>query len=238
MPDIIVDREEQRPRLKQFQPVLDVVGLSQELFRDLLIKARDSGGMTRERYIRYLSMQYHLTLDVQRHFLRAAAHPCLARRKKLRDFLYEFALEEEPHFQVAFDDLARLEAEPLPIPFDVELWRSYFYPLVESRPFLRLGATCVLESLGQGVGHLGRQLLAEAPFLNKTNTRFLEIHFHEALPHGAQIVDAMTSVPLSDQEIRDCVEGAVKGAIFYLRFAKWVFRSDSMEDRLLRHLDP
>ena len=160
------------------------------------------------------------------------AHPALARRKKLRDFLYNFALEEEPHFSVAEDDLDNMGEKPLPIPFDVELWWAYFNSIVPTRPFVRLGATCVLENLGPGAGALGREMLAATPFLNKLNTRFLEIHFHEVLPHGDQIIQAMTSVPLAEQEIADCREGAVNGAIMYLRMAAWVFRDDAMAEAL------
>src|ERR1700760_2451951 len=100
MPEIpsTVDHSANRTR---FQPVIAVVQAAQEEFRRLLRKSRESGGVTRERYVRYLSMQYHLTKEVQRPFMTIASHPSLARRKKLRDFLYGFALEEEPHFAVA-----------------------------------------------------------------------------------------------------------------------------------------
>lgn len=232
MPEVLIE-EENPALLAAFQPVLKVVRAAQQEFRKLLLQARESGGVTRERYVRYLTMQYHLTKDVQRPFMVIAAHPSLARRKKLRDFLYAFALEEEPHFAVAADDLDNMGERPGPIPFDVELWWAYFNCCVAPRPFVRLGAACVLENLGPGAGALGREMLAAAPFLNKLNTRFLEIHFHEALPHGDQIVKAMTSVPLSEAEIADCREGAVKGAAMYLRMASWVFKADSVFEALL-----
>ena len=41
------------------------------------------------------------------------------------------------------------------------------------------------------------QLLARAPFLNRLNTRFIEIHFHEELPHGDQIISALASFDTS-----------------------------------------
>lgn len=201
--------------------VLAVIEQAQQLFHaDLQILSRH-GGMTRPVYVRYLSFQHHLTKGVQRHFLAVAAHPTLAGRRKLRDFLYRFGLEEEPHFEVARHDLEKLDEAPLPCPLDVQLWRAYFDAIVITRPFVRLGATCVLENLGAGAGALGHQLLDGATFLNEHNTRFLQIHFHEELPHGDQIIAALKSVALTEAELLDLVEGAKTGAILYLRMARW-----------------
>jgi hypothetical protein len=86
----------------------------------------------------------------------------------------------------------------------------------------------VLENLGAGAGGTGRELLAKAPFLNKTNTRFIEIHFHEVLPHGAQIFDALTSVEMSAEEVAQACYGACVGTAFYLRLANWVFELDPL----------
>ena len=184
--------------------------------------------MTEDVYVRYLSFQYHLTKGVQRHFLTLAAHPSLAGKRKLREFLFRFGLEEEPHFKVAESDLARLGHEPQPCPIDVSLWWAYFDRIVLERPFVRLGATCVLENLGAGAGALGHQLLDEAPYLDDRNTRFLQIHFHEALPHGDQIIAALRSVRLSEQDIADLIEGAHIGSIMYLRMADWALGIDPL----------
>src|SRR5207247_567123 len=127
--------------------VLATVEQAKQLFHaDLQLLARH-GGMTRPVYVRYLSFQHHLTNGVQRHFLAVAAHPTLAGRRKLRDFLYRFGLEEEPHFDVAKHDLEKMGETPLICPLDVRLWRAYFDDIVQTRPFVRLGATCVLENL-------------------------------------------------------------------------------------------
>jgi hypothetical protein len=208
------------------QPVIDVVEKAKRTFREMLVSVSTGNGLTQRQYGRYMSMQYHLTKDVQRHFFAIAGNPCLARRKPLRDFLFRFAMEEEPHYLVAKDDLDNLGAELLPRPFDVALWQRFFLKQARERPFIRLGATCVLENLGSGAGVVGHELLAKTPFLNKKNTRFIEIHFHEALPHGDQIYDALKSVPLSAEEVEDARCGACYGAIFYLRFAAWVFERD------------
>ena len=66
--------------------------------------------------------------------------------RKLRDFLYRFALEEEPHYRVALDELGE---PPLPCPMDVSEWWAMFDRLVDEHPFTRLGATCVLENIGR-----------------------------------------------------------------------------------------
>src|SRR5437868_9535969 len=106
----------------------DLSGLSlciadaQERFAELLKSYLLDHPTTVDQYIRYLSFQYHLTKDVQRYFLAIAAHGDLARRRGLREFLYNFANEEELHYLVAANDLAKLGLRPLPRPFDVELW--------------------------------------------------------------------------------------------------------------------
>lgn len=200
--------------------LIEVERAKQIFNRDLQLLMQH-GGMTQAVYIRYLSFQYHLTKGVQRPFLTAAAHPSMTGRRSLRDFLYRFALEEEPHFEVARHDLENMGQLPLPCPLDVKLWWAYFDQVVQVRPFVRLGATCVLENLGAGAGAVGHRLLDEAPFLNEKNTRFMQIHFHEELPHGDQIIAALKAVELSEEELLDLQEGARTGAILYLRMARW-----------------
>jgi|GEM_PF-1180134 len=208
-------------------PVLEIVGQAKIAFRTLLVNfSEHSAGLTPELYHRYLSMQYHLTKHVQRHFFAAAGHHSLMDRKKLRDFLVNFANEEEPHYLIAENDLRKMGLKPLPCPLDVALWQDYFLSRVADRPFHRLGATCVLENLGAGAGTTGRLLLKNASFLSTENTRFLDIHFHEVLPHGDQIIAALRSVDLTPDEVEDARKGAIVGSIFYLRLARWVFGTD------------
>ena len=45
---------------------------------------------------------------MQRHFLKVTAHPRLAHKNLLREFLFRFGLEEEPHYKVAEVDLQRM----------------------------------------------------------------------------------------------------------------------------------
>lgn len=207
------------------QPILDVVEHAKQLFHRRLTTLSKQGGLTEELYVRYLSMQYHLTRGVQRHFLQLAAHPSLADKRPLRDFLYRFGLEEEPHYKLAEIDLQNLGHKPLPCPLDVSLWWAYFDRIVLTRPLVRLGATCILENLGAGAGDLGHALLDGAAFLKPESMHFLTIHFHEILPHGDQILQAITSVELSKSQVADLVEGANVGAIFYLRFVDWALKT-------------
>ncbi|MDB6135478.1 MAG: hypothetical protein JWM59_3721 [Verrucomicrobiales bacterium] len=208
--------------------VLEIVEKAKVKFAALLKQLETRGGLSKQMYIRYLSFQYHLTKGVQRHFLKVAGHPRLSGKNQLRQFLFKFGLEEEPHYRVAEVDLERMGEKPLPCPLDVSLWWAYFDRIVEHRPFVRLGATCVLENLGAGAGALGHRLLDDAPFLTKSNTRFLTIHFHELLPHGDQILDALTSAPLKPEDLEELVEGANIGAIMYLRLAGWATLSDTL----------
>lgn len=211
--------------------VLAVVESAKEVFSSDLHGLSDTGGLTVEMYHRYLSFQYHLTKGVQRAFMKCAGHPALSGKNRLREFLFKFALEEEPHYRVAEIDLERMGLEPTAMPLDVALWWAYFDQVVEERPFVRIGATCVLENLGAGAGAMGHALLDSAPYLNKSNTRFLEIHFHEILPHGDQIIGALESAPLQQADIDDLVEGAHTGAIIYLRLARWAMGKDELTTR-------
>lgn len=223
------------PHSTKLAAVLAIVETAKSVFRSKLHNVATNGGMTREMYVRYLSFQFHLTKGVQRHFLKVAAHPRLARKNTLREFLFKFGLEEEPHYKVAEVDLQRLGEQPLPCPMDVSMWWAYFDQIVEHRPFVRLGATCVLENLGAGAGSLGHELLDNAPFLNKSNTRFLTIHFHELLPHGDQIIAALDRVPLDAHDIAELVEGANVGSILYLRLAMWALGQDELT---CKHFNP
>jgi len=207
---------------------LEVVETAKKTFAGMLQKVEDQGGLTEEMYIKYLSFQYHLTKGVQRSFFKVAGHPQLSGKNRLRQFLFKFALEEEPHYKVAEVDLERMGREPLPCILDVSLWWAYMDKIVEERPFVRLGAALVLENLGAGAGALGHRLLDDAPYLNKSNTRFLTIHFHEILPHGAEIVEALETAPLDEEDKVQLVEGANIGAIMYLRMAGWAIASDPL----------
>lgn len=212
----------------QMDVVIPIIEQAQKLFRTDLLRVIEAGSVDVDTYHRYLSFQYHLTKGVQRAFLKCAAHPSMSGKRSLRKFLFDFGLEEEPHFKVAELDLRNMNLQPLPCPLDVALWWSYFDEIVETKPFIRLGATCILENLGVGVKNEGREILSSASFLNEKNTRFLEIHFHEVLPHGDQIVGALNAVRLKDQEVKDVIEGANTGAIMYLRLARWALGTDDL----------
>src|SRR5690606_16063508 len=113
----------------------------------LEVLEKQGDGLPLEAYRRYLSMQYHLTKGVQRHFMICASHPDFAHRPKLREFLFHFAEEEELHFKVAEKDLENLGSRPLPIPLDTRIWWAFFDTQVYERPLVRLGATCILENI-------------------------------------------------------------------------------------------
>ncbi len=197
--------------------VLAIVKQAQAAFRDMLLRMESNGGMTRERYTNFLSMQYHLTNGVQKHFYACASHHSLMHRKSLRKFLVNFADEEEPHYLIAEKDLENLDCRPGPCPVDVKLWWAYFDKVVMERPFVRLGATCILENISAGNGDIIKRLISNADFLTPRNTRFLVIHQHEDLPHGDQIVEALTAGKLDEQQVKDLEEGAEIAAKLYLR---------------------
>jgi hypothetical protein len=234
------------------QRLLKCIEEAQHLFGQLLAGyAAEHGEMVREHYVRYLSFQYHLTKGVQRYFMEIAAHPDLARRRKLREFLFKFANEEELHYLVAAKDLEKLGRKPLAMPFDVELWHVYFKVISVERPFVRLGTATILETLSDGAARPWVKKLLTASFLGRENTKFLVLHQHETLPHGDQILDAIENGALEQRHWDDLVEGAHKGTIMYLRMAEWALRPDSLgaicdrdafdisaeEDERIRHFE-
>jgi hypothetical protein len=179
-------------------------------------------------YQRYLSMQYHLTRGVQRYFMTAAAHSSLSRRRRLRKFLVDFANEEELHYLVAANDLHKLSLAVLPEPFDVTLWHAYFSELLVERPFIRLGAACVLENISSGSARSLVKRALSASFLSRENTKFLVLHQHETLPHGEQIITALSQAALDESQLSDVVVGARRGAVMYIRMAEWALNPEAL----------
>jgi hypothetical protein len=204
------------------------IGDAQERFAALLSSYLCERPTTIDQYIRYLSFQYHLTKDVQRYFMAIAAHPDLARRRQLREFLFRFANEEELHYLVAANDLHKLGLRPLPMPFDVELWHHYFRSVVVDRPFVRLGAATILENISDGVAKEWVRKALVGEFLTRDNTKFLVLHQHESLPHGDQILAAIENASLEPHHFRDLIEGARRGTVLYLRMAEWAIRPDGL----------
>ena len=204
------------------------IAQAQERFAQLLKSYLERHATTVDQYIRYLSFQYHLTKDVQRYFLAIAAHADLARRRPLREFLYRFANEEELHYLVAASDIARLGLRPMPMPFDVELWHTYFSKVVVDRPFVRLGAAAILENISDGEARPWVKKALQGQFLTRDNTKFLVLHQHEVLPHGNQILSAIEQADLEPRHFADLIEGARKGTVLYLRMAEWAIRPDTL----------
>lgn len=202
---------------------------AQDLFRQRLLEMREVGGLTKERYTRFLSMQYHLTKGVQRHFMAIAANSITAKKRDLRKWLINFAQEEEFHFEIAKADLKELGTEPLGIPFDTQLWWNFFDSVVPTRPFVRLGATCILENIADGSSDILDEMIAKSGFLNPKNLRFLLIHRHGPnLAHGDQILEALSGANLTEEEANDVIEGARKATTFYMRFAHWIVTGEEL----------
>ena len=196
------------------------IRLAQGRFADLI---RGLGGkpVDLERYSRYLTMQYHLTKGVQRYFFGIAAHPSLARRRRLRSFLVRFANEEELHYLVAGNDLAKLGQDVGPCPLDVSLWHAFFERHLAEQPFMRLGAAVILENLSAGEARAHVKTALAASFLSRENTKFLTIHQHEVLPHGDQLLEAIERAALTVDEWSELLHGARIGTVMYLRMAEW-----------------
>ncbi len=209
------------------EQVKEKISKAQLLFKERMIAIQEQGGLTRERYIRFLTCQYHLTKGVQRHFYRIAAHSSLARKKPLRDWLVQFAREEEFHFDIAKKDLEQLDSQPLECPFDVALWWLYFDSVVDERPYIRLGGTCILENISNTSSEVIDQSLATSDFLTAQNTRFLTIHRHGPnLDHGNEIINNLEASQPDEDELRDLELGCEYATSFYLRFMSWMMTGE------------
>lgn len=194
---------------------------AQAIFRQRLLEVEENGGLTKDIYVRYLTMQYHLTKGVQRYFLLAASHPNIIKNNRLRKFLYQFSWEEWPHFTIAAKDIQNSGAEIGQMPFEVALWHAYFQSVIDERPFLRLGAACILENISHGAGDVINRMFAQADYLRKDNLVFFTIHRHGAeLPHGDQIVEALSNV--TGQDYDDLCLGALQGLTMYMRMVESV----------------
>jgi hypothetical protein len=215
---------------------------SMEKLAQLIRKAQDAldqrlsallgqNGLEKSMYVRYLSMQYHLTMGVQAHFYRIAGHESLINRKSLRGFLTHFADEEAPHYAIAEKDLKTLGYDPLPICLDVELWQAYFASVIDTNPFIRLGATCVLENISSKSAPLIAELIRRSDYLEPKNLRFLTIHMHNTdLPHGEQILSALANVALDKLEVEDLCRGAFVGQTLFLRMIDWALREETYRE--------
>jgi len=184
------------------------------LFADKL-RHNFNDGLQKEQYIRYLQMQYHLTNGVQETFLALASHAESRVYKKLRPFLINFAYEEEMHYKLAEKDLKNLDAQPGEMPFLVEVWWAYQKQAIIKKPMERLGATAVLENVGNYAAPIIKELMGGASFINKKNTTFTQVHMHEALPHGDQILDALDAESFSEKHQKQLLDGAQKATWLY-----------------------
>jgi hypothetical protein len=172
-------------------------------------------GLEIEQYIRYLQIQYHLTKGVQNTFLAMAAHEDTRPYKKLRPFLVNFGYEEEMHYKLAEKDLKELGSETGSMPFVVELWWAYQKAILPVKPMERLGATAILENIGNYAAPIIKDLFAEADFINKRNSSFTLVHMHEELPHGAQILDVLANEYFSELHQTQILEGAKRATWLY-----------------------
>jgi hypothetical protein len=214
---------------RDFSQMAAIIEEAQGRFARILERYIASDSDKRIAYQRFLSFEYHMTRGVNRYFMRVAASPKLSRLRPLRKFFTDFANEEELHYLVAASDLKALGEPILPMPFDVALWHSYFERVTDSNPFIRAGAAVILENISDGVARPLVKEALSAPFLDRSNTKFLVLHQHETLPHGDQIIEALTSAALQPEDVDDLILGARQGMVLYLRLVEWALLFDAPE---------
>jgi len=198
--------------------IKNIIKLSQNELKKFLLNIIETNNFEKENYIKYLSMQYHLTQNVQKDFFLVASHESLFNKLSLRKFLFNFALEEEKHFLIALNDIKNSNAILHSICLDTQLWKNFFDKKIITNPFLRLGATCILENITSESENLLNILLEKADFITTKNVKFITIHRHdESLPHGDEILINLAKANLNDQEYSDLKLGAKYGKIMFMR---------------------
>ncbi len=195
----------------------------QNIFKTEL--AKNNFSLTKKQYVGFLSYQYHLTQGVQKYFYSIAGNPLTKHHKSLRTFLIKFAQEEEDHFLIAEKDLHNMNEKVIPPTIDIKLWWAYFNSILETHPFIRLGATCILENISSGFEKDIKAVLMNSKFLTPKNSVFITIHMHgENLPHGSEILSQIESASLSENEWHDLLEGSRIAAAIYLRLFTWALK--------------
>lgn len=201
--------------------IKEQICIAQKALRDKLARLDDKK-FSREMYIRFLTAQYHLTKGVQRHFMLVASHNIFAKKRELRKWLLKFAQEEEFHFEIAKSDLGEMNAEALGSPIDVQLWWLFFDSVVKEKPFVRLGAACILENIADGASEMIDIMIKNSAFLNSRNLKFLTIHRHGVdLAHGEEILFQLSQAELTSNDRADLLAGAEIGTAFYLRILEF-----------------
>lgn len=211
------------------QELRDFVESARCIAFERVSRAVQENKLTRAAYVRFLANQYYLTKGVQKPLVRVAASEKLAKKRKLREFLWKFALEEESHYLLAIRDLEALGERAPACPLEASLWWAYFDTVLDSQPLQRLGATCVLENLGVGLGATIRPLFSTLDFLRPDTTRFLMLHLHEDVPHGAEVLDAIEAAELNVNDMVEVLTGARVAAVLYVRMIDWYFDGDVYE---------
>lgn len=213
-------------------PKIGIASLEKEVQKSCehflsLFQSIERDGIQLDQYVRYLRMQYHLTKGVQETFLSIAAHHETRKYKGLRKFLVNFGYEEEMHFLLAKNDLSNLNHDVGDCPFVVELWQSYQKYVILHKPIERLGATAVLENIGNYAAPLIKKIMSQTSFLNKSNTTFVQVHMHEVLPHGDQILDTYQSVKWSQKHLAQLIDGADRASFLYIQLIfDWILTGE------------
>ncbi|MBN9538211.1 MAG: hypothetical protein BGN99_20340 [Alphaproteobacteria bacterium 65-37] len=193
---------------------------------ELLATSVNGRATTPDPRARYLSFQFHLTRDVPTYFMAIAGHRDLAWRRKLRDFLYRFANDEELHHQAVAQDLLALGLTPPPISADVELWHGYFRSVVGERPFVKLGAAAILQTISDGPARRWVRQILQGDSPSESAARPAMLYRSDGPPHGMPILTALRDAALEQRHFHDLVEGAESGTALYLRMVEWALQPD------------
>jgi len=206
-----------------------VTKVAQTEFAALISRAIESGGVSMDAYARFLRMEHYLTRDVQQRFYQCAGASAMKPYPAIREFLVSFANEEAPHHQDAIDDLASMGSVLGSEPLDVALYHSFWRQWPPTRPFFRLGSTCVVENISGGDSS-EKVLQVISSFRSKgLGVKFATDHAHVELKHGDGIVEVLERAALSESDYNDLVAGARIGAVMYLRMIKWCLQPDELD---------
>ena len=204
-------------------------------FDQLVARFTPNGEISKKQYARFLSMQYHLILNIQQQFLCCAGAWEMRKYTALRNHLVEMAFVEEPHYQLTLNDLKELGEALLPEPLDVILWHAFWRPLVQTHPFFRLGAICVLENISAGpaqnrIGQLLFKLSAKGYSLS-----FAQLHHHtEETDHGKSLLTLIADAKPDASTVHEIRDGIKIATVLYLRAFEWALNVGSLSGLIER----
>ena len=197
---------------------------SSELAAKWFPYAVNTDKFSREFYVKFLSLHFHMINGSARHLMLIASHKDLTHRARLRGFLIDFALQHEKDHLLAESDLRQLGNKILPATLDIKLWWSYFNNIVEQRPFIRLGAAFTFEQAICQMTPMLEKIQDQCNFITPRSSQYLSLLVSpQYIERSQKLWEALQTSHLNVSQISDMQLGASECGTLYERMSQWIF---------------